>query len=121
MLIYYNYVFIYIISSVTHNLNLKVWKGNKCAAGKNFQILLFKLRIDARWNNLPLRNIPRPNRPTPPPPSPLKMKIFWFLITRLRLLSNYGGIEKETILQKSKSFKRRQVYQLIILIKMKCK
>ena len=77
MLIYYNYVFIYIISSVTHSLNLKVWKGNKCAAGKNFQILLFKLRIDARWNNLPLRNIPRPNRPTPPPPSPLKMKIFW--------------------------------------------
>ena len=74
MLIYYNYVFIYIISSVTHNLNLKVWKGNKCAAGKNFQILLFKLRIDARWNNLPLRNIPPPNRPTPPPPPPPQKK-----------------------------------------------
>ena len=31
---------------------------------KIFQILLFKLRMDARLDNLPLRNIP----PAPPPP-----------------------------------------------------
>ena len=43
---------------------------------KLFQILLFKLRMDARWDNLSLKNIPPPlptNRPTPF----LKMKIFW--------------------------------------------
>ena len=36
---------------------------------KIFQILLFKLRMDARWDDLSLRNR------NPPPPS--KMKIFW--------------------------------------------
>ena len=35
--------FIYVVSSVTHNLNLKMWKGNECVAG-----------------NLPLRNTPPP-------------------------------------------------------------
>ena len=34
--------FIYIVSSVTHNLNLKMWKGNECAAGKNFSNLAFQ-------------------------------------------------------------------------------
>ena len=34
--------FIYIISSVTHNLNLKMRKGNECAAGKKFSNLVFQ-------------------------------------------------------------------------------
>ena len=34
--------FIYIVSSVTHNLNLKMWKGNECAAGKNCSNLAFQ-------------------------------------------------------------------------------
>ena len=33
---------------------------------KIFQILLYKMRMDARWDNLSL-----------PPPPPMKMKIFW--------------------------------------------
>ena len=36
------------------------------------QILLFKLRMDARWDNLSLRNIPQLIGQ-----QPLKMKIFW--------------------------------------------
>ena len=29
--------FIYIVSSVTHNLNLKMWKGNECTAKTDWQ------------------------------------------------------------------------------------
>ena len=35
MLIYSNYVFH--VSSVTHNLNLKMWKGNECTAKTDWQ------------------------------------------------------------------------------------
>ena len=35
-------IFIYIVSSVTHNLNLKMRKGNECATGKIFSNLAFQ-------------------------------------------------------------------------------
>ena len=41
---------------------------------KIFQILLFKLHMDARWDNLPLRNIPPPPFPPHPPPHSWKWK-----------------------------------------------
>ena len=54
-----------------------MWKGNECAAGKNFSNLAFQTAHGCQMRQPPLRNISPPpsNRPTTPPP--LKMKIFW--------------------------------------------
>ena len=58
-----------------------------------FQIFLFKLRMDARWDKLPLRNISPPsrNRPTPPwkwKSSDLPLK---FKTSKFQIPPNPGG------------------------------
>ena len=44
-----------------------MWKGNECAAGKNFSNLAFQTAHGCQMRQPPLRNIS----------PPLKMKIFW--------------------------------------------
>ena len=62
--------FIYIVSSVTHNLNLKMRNGNECATGKNISNLAFQTvhgchmrqSPPKKYNPLPLIG----QRPPPP-------------------------------------------------------
>ena len=64
--------FIYIVSSVTHNLNLKMWKGNECAAGKIFSNLAFQTAHGRQMRQpFPKKYTLPPNRPPPP------WKCFW--------------------------------------------
>ena len=58
------------VSSVIHNLNLKMWKGNECAAGENFSNLAFQTAHGRQMRKAPPKKYNPPNRPRPPPPPP---------------------------------------------------
>ena len=50
-----------------------MWKGNECAAGKNFENLAFQTAHGCQMRQPPPKKYTTPDRPTPP----LKMKILW--------------------------------------------